>query len=95
MTFNPYNVYSVISKAEGTNEKKLENVLLLADKFKSLSGEADAKQYIQETWKLTGNVKEYLIGDGCFLSTKDTKELFTVNFKYKNENVTYYYNKGV
>lgn len=93
MDINQFSIYSVISSSGEKDAKSIQKILELTDKLDSTSTAYEAKQCLEKNLNLTTCVKNYYINEACILNTKETNNTFSINLVYKNENITFCYNK--
>lgn len=93
LDINYYNIYSILSANENKNEVEFEKNLMDIEKFEEIKNYSAAKAYLEEIWKINKNVSDYRIGNDCILNFQENKMFLSINFIYKDQNITYFYNK--
>lgn len=92
MTFNKYDVYSVISTTK-KNEDNLKDILEKIEHFNEIEKIDEAKKYLEDTWHLNSYIKNYSIGCGCVINIDENSTQFKVNFEYDKNSITHFYTK--
>mgnify|MGYP007070191683 CR=1 FL=1 len=91
MDLNKYSIYSVVSSK--VNEETLNKVLELVNDFKNFENCETAKEYLKNKYSIKDAVQNYPLGANSYLSISDSTNVYIVNVKYENNNVTFSYQK--
>ena len=93
MSLNQYNVYSMISQLEKANNQEIEKINEILKKLDTMHKINDVREFLKNTFDLSGNVHDYPCGKDGFINIEDSASLLIVNIVFKDENIMYCYNR--
>lgn len=95
MSFNQFQTYSIVSRSETTNKDDLDNVMAEIRKMDNIGTIDDAKEYLQKTYNIESNTRQFYIGKGFPAIIDEDNQHFSVEFSLNDKRIVYSYGKEI